>query len=76
MIVVSRSRNRRRVVVVRRNVKRLQRSARRLHELGWPQHAIASALRLSRSSVSRALRGSDLWGGDLSDMIRNAMREA
>lgn len=76
MIVMSRSRNRRRVIVVRRNMARLHRSARRLHEMGWPQHAISGALRLSRASVARAVHGSDLWGADFSDLIRNAMREA
>ncbi|GHE50891.1 hypothetical protein GCM10019059_07520 [Camelimonas fluminis] len=60
----------------RRNMARLHRAARRLQEVGWPQHAIARALHLSRATVSRALRGNDIWGGDFSDLIRSAMREA
>ena len=72
---MSRTRRRRLVVVPRRNMARLHRAARRLQEVGWPQHAISRALGLSRATVSRALRGNDVWGGDFSDFIRSAMRE-
>ena len=72
---MSGTRRRRPVIVVRRNMARLHRAARRLQEVGMPQHAIARALRLSRTAVSRALRGNDVWGGDFPDLIRSAMRE-